>query len=86
VITKEQAMAAAGRTLYHVNFTNKDGTPLRARPTGKCKTWKRDPERWQLPVKVGSKTHSRIDNLGAVSWCLTAEEVQMYRNDEKLGA
>ncbi len=45
-----------GTTLYHVNNRNADGTPQRWRVNGKVKTWKRSPERVQVPIKHGLKS------------------------------
>ena len=52
MVTKEQAMTA--RHFVHVSVKNADGvTPLRIRASGKCITWKKQPERFKLPVKYG---------------------------------
>jgi hypothetical protein len=49
--------ARPGDILYHVSERNADGTALRVRVNGKCRTWKRKyPGRWELPVKYGLKT------------------------------
>jgi len=54
MITLEQAKALTwGAILHHVEFKNADGTPRRWRVSGKPKTWKRNPERVQVPVKFG---------------------------------
>lgn len=57
MLTKERAIelgSAWGRAeLYHLTLTNADGSALRARVNGKCRTWKRDESRWELPVKHG---------------------------------
>ena len=53
-ITLEQAKALRyGQILHHVHNKNADGTPQRWRVNGKVKTWKRSPERVQIPVKHG---------------------------------
>ena len=51
MITKEQALTANNFTSTH--RTNADGTPQRFRRNGKTKTWKRQPERFEIPVKYG---------------------------------
>jgi len=40
-------------TVHHKTLTNADGTPMRARVNGKVKTWKRDLNRVQVPMKHG---------------------------------
>jgi hypothetical protein len=53
MITREQAVGfPLGKTLYHISEKNADGSPVRVRVTGKCKTWKTKPA-WRLPVKYG---------------------------------
>jgi hypothetical protein len=53
-ITLEQAKALErGQVLYHIVDRNRDGTPRRWRVNGEPKTWKRSPERVQVPVKHG---------------------------------
>jgi len=42
-----------GTVLHHKSATNADNTPLRARVNGKARLWKRDPSRFQLPMKHG---------------------------------
>jgi hypothetical protein len=45
--------ARRGAVLWHRTLKNADGTPMRCRVTGRCKTWKRRPGDWRLPVKYG---------------------------------
>ena len=49
-----------GDTLYHVSHKNGDGTPMRWRVNGKVKTWKRDPDRVQVPIKHGLWDHDYL--------------------------
>ena len=42
-----------GQILHHTINKNADGTPQRWRVNGKIKTWKRSPDRVQVPVKYG---------------------------------
>ena len=54
MITLAQAKALRhGTILEHTVNKNADGTPQRWRVSGKPKTWKRSPERVQVPVKHG---------------------------------
>lgn len=54
MITLEQAKNLKhGDILWHVSDRNADNTPVRWRVNGKVKTWKRNPNRVQVPVKHG---------------------------------
>lgn len=37
----------------HIDFVSIDGTSRRAKVNGKVKTWKRDPNRVEVPIKYG---------------------------------
>jgi len=53
-ITLDEAKTLkVGTILYHIYNVNADFTAQRWRVTGKPKTWKRSPERVQVPVKHG---------------------------------
>ena len=53
-ITLDQAKNLKfGQILHHTINKNADGTPQRWRVNGKIKTWKRSPDRVQVPVKYG---------------------------------
>lgn len=71
MITKEMAVEAGLKgygTFYHVSARNADGTAVRCRVNGKCKTWKRRPEAFRLPVKYGLKEYFYLDNGNAKEW------------------
>jgi hypothetical protein len=52
--------------LYHRDAVNADGfRPARWRPNGKLKTWKRQPERFSLPVKHGLYSYGQVTNANA---------------------
>lgn len=61
MITKKQAMDTyVGTEIHENNCTCTIGPRggikkriIRWRVSGKCKTWKRDPNRWKLPIKHG---------------------------------
>ena len=80
MITKELALTLKpGQELWHNAATNADGTPVRARVNGKCKTWKRYPERFQLPMKHGLKQcfyicHVEEGNHAAAGWVWSLPE------------
>lgn len=59
-----------GQNLHHYKEKNSDGTPLRCRVNGKCKTWKTRPEDFQLPVKYGLRTCFYITPANANEWTL----------------
>jgi len=67
MLTKDQAATARG-TLYHTKLRNADGTPVRCRVNGKCKTWKTRPEEFQLPVKYGLRGCFYITPGNAHQW------------------
>ena len=54
----------------HVTATNADGSPLRARVNGKVKTWKRDANRVQVPMKHGLYNCFYIDADNMAYWNL----------------
>ena len=56
----EQAMTA--NNFEHVGTKNADGTPMRCRRNGKTKTWKRNPERFRIPVKYGLYGYFYLDS------------------------
>ena len=69
MITKAQAMAATYRQeFHHVTAKNRDGSPVRVRVNGACKTWKREPDRFQLPVKQGLYAYGYITETNAREW------------------
>jgi hypothetical protein len=73
-ITLEQAKAlTSGTILYHINHRNSDGSPERWRVNGKVKTWKREPNRVQVPIKYGLRTCDYLTETSLHYLCLTAE-------------
>lgn len=73
MITKEIAEKLhIGQVLYHETERNADGTALRCRVNGKCKTWKRDLSRFKLPVKHGVNNRFYIDSELWMSYGCTA--------------
>ena len=69
MITKEIALSLEYRaTLYHVREKNSDGSPVRCRVNGKCKTWVTRPNDFQLPVKHGLKHCFYITPRNAADW------------------
>jgi len=69
MITKEQAVSSQYRhEFHHVTEKNADGTAVRCRVNGQCKTWKTRPEEFRLPVKYGLKQCFYIDQNNANEW------------------
>ncbi len=67
--TRAEAIDARhGKIFHHVSANNADGSPLRCRANGKCKTWKRSPDRFRLPVKHGLYNYFYIDETNADEW------------------
>ena len=60
-MTLEQVLKA--KTFNHKTRKNSDGTPVRARVNGEVKTWKREPEKFCIPVKYGLKDCFYITNF-----------------------
>jgi hypothetical protein len=75
MITLEQAKRLTYKdTLYHVHNRNADGTPQRWRVNGKVKTWKRSPERVQVPIKHGMYSYDYLTEHDLDLVCLTETE------------
>jgi len=72
-----------GDTLYHTAARNADGTPVRARVTGKVKTWKTRPECACVPMKHGLRDSFYIDELGIDHWCLEETAAIVESKDGK---
>lgn len=69
MITRDVAVRARhGQIFHHVSLTNADGTPVRCRVNGICKTWVRRPDDFRLPVKYGLKTCFYITPRNAHEW------------------
>lgn len=75
MITLEQAKTLKYRTtLHHVTHRNADGTPERWRVNGRPKTWKRSPDRVQVPIKYGLRGYSYLTEHELDQFCLSASE------------
>ena len=68
-MNKDNAATSKYRQVFHhKTLKNADGTPLRARVNGKCKTWKTRPTEFQLPMKHGLRECFYINQWNANEW------------------
>jgi hypothetical protein len=58
------------RMFYSKEFKDSKGEPCKYRRNGATKEWKRDPNRFQIPVKRGLYEHGYInqDNTHKFTW------------------
>jgi hypothetical protein len=63
-----------GQIIYMRCWTNADGLPTRWRVNGMAKTWKRSPERVQVPIKHGLYSYGYLTDTDLNDLCLTEEE------------
>lgn len=81
MITKEDAMCARhGDILYHTFDVDSKGRPVKCRVSGMCKTWKRRPLEFKLPVKHGLYSNFYITPINAHEWRKEEYEVIKSRN------
>jgi hypothetical protein len=84
MITRAIAEAARhGTEFYHISLKHSNGTPMRARVNGKCKTWKRRPEDFSLPMKYGLKECFYIDLGNCTDWCISPEATVIEADDDE---
>ena len=72
-LTKAQAIELGEHKhhlAYHRVLRNSDGTALRARPNGRCKTWVTRPSEFRLPMKYGMYETFYITERDAGDWSL----------------
>ena len=75
MITLEQAKQLKhGQILYHVTNRNSDKTPQRWRVNGMVKTWKRNPDKVQVPLKYGLYGYDYLAENDLYLVCLTEQE------------
>jgi hypothetical protein len=77
-VTREVAMYHRGE-FPHVHLKNRDGTPVRCRVTGACKTWKTRPTEFRLPVKHGLRDSFYIEPHNASDWRITDDDYKRVR-------
>lgn len=66
MLTKKQAETAS--RFEHLTLKNADGTPLRARRTGKTRTWATRVDEFKVPVKYGLRQSFYITQADAANW------------------
>ena len=77
-VTRDVALYHTG-TFHHVHLKNADDTPVRCCANGACKTWRRDPTRFRLPVKHGLRQCFYIEPHNAVDWQITDDDWREVR-------
>lgn len=84
-ITLQQAKQLTfGDYIYSNHFTYADNcTPKRWRVNGQVKTWKRDPDRIQIPVKYGLYDHAYLC-AGTIANKVYMESVTLELEDHEL--
>ena len=65
-LTKENQ--AEANMFYSKALKNADGSPLKARRSGKTKTWKTRPNEFRIPVKYGFKHSFYITQNNCQGW------------------
>lgn len=60
-----------GNMLYHASETDSRGFPKKARVNGKPKTWVREPDRVQIPMKYGLKLCFYVTEETIGNWLIT---------------
>lgn len=71
-----------GTTLYNKWRTNADGSPMRARVSGKVKVWDTRPDEFSIPMKYGLSHSFRITQDNAHEWTKDEEEAKAAINSE----
>lgn len=66
MITKTDALTR--QQFFHVTARNSDGTAVRCRANGACKTWKTRPDDFRLPVKYGLRDCFYLTPSNADEW------------------
>lgn len=70
-MTREQALSLRhGQIVSHVRLRNADGTFMRARVSGKAKTWKTRPGEFQIPMKHGLRNSFYLTHENCYEWSL----------------
>jgi len=82
-MTRNDAINATYRQeLYHRWLKNADGTPMRCRVNGKCKTWKTRPDDFSLPVKRGLRECFYINPANQLEWSEVDEQDRWVHKPE----
>lgn len=73
-----------GQIIYHLRWTNADGTPQRWMVNGKVKLWKTRPNDIEIPIKRGMWQFSYLSQMPWTSnltdFFLTEEEVNAQQH------
>lgn len=80
-MNRQDAIEANYRDIfYHKTGRNADGSAVRVRVSGKCKTWKTRPTEFRLPVKYGLYGHHAITHENCGDW-LTFDPTEAHEAD-----
>ncbi len=81
MINKKQALKLNhGRVIYHKKLRNADGSAVRARVNGMCKTWKTRPTEFQIPMVHGLKDYFYLSHHNAGEWSLADPTTEFAKN------
>lgn len=71
VVKATAVNARHGTIFYHRTERNADGTAVRCRVMGKCKTWVRSPQAYRLPVKYGMYQSFYLTHRNSDVWLVS---------------
>lgn len=77
-VNREIALYHTGE-FHHIHLKNRDGTSVRCRTNGVCKTWKTRPGDFRLPVKYGLRECFYIQPHNAMDWEITDDAYEEVR-------
>jgi hypothetical protein len=82
---REEALTlSVGDTLYHGELRQAGGKmPLRVRLSGRVRTWKRDPNRIEIPVKHGMYESYTITERDLGKWFSSEEDAEKFHSIRK---
>ena len=73
MIIKRQIESQWNYEIHHNENKNADGSCQRWRQYGKIKTWKRNLDRFEMPIKHGLSVYAKLNNENADQFHLTSE-------------
>lgn len=80
-LTLEQAKALTiGQVIYSRTRNNADGSLCRAKVTGQVRTWKRSPQRVQVPWKHGLYVYGHVTENNLDKWSTEPEPFARFKD------